>query len=217
MPSMPDKVLRWLVKPFLFVACLVPFLMLLHGVFTNQLGADPVKTVEHATGDWALRLLLATLAMTPLRMLTRQTWPIRLRRMLGLFAFFYASVHFLAWLGLDEQFRLSEILSDIAKRPYVTVGFLAWLLMLPLAMTSNRWSMRRLGRDWSRLHRAIYLIAPLGVLHFLWLVKADLTEPLIYGGVLGLLLLFRVPQIWRKRRQGATRPWSGGWSADRTV
>ncbi|HHI77041.1 MAG TPA: sulfoxide reductase heme-binding subunit YedZ, partial [Gammaproteobacteria bacterium] len=144
------------------------------------------------TGDWALRLLLATLAMTPLRRLLHAAWPLRLRRMLGLYAFFYASLHFLIWLVLDQELRWDAILADIAKRPYVTVGFTAWLLMLPLALTSTRAAMRRLGRRWARLHRLVYPTAVLGVLHYLWLVKVDITEPLIYGAILAVLLLARL-------------------------
>jgi len=197
MPTVSERALRWGVKPLLFAACLVPFVQLLIGAFSDDLGANPVETVTHTTGDWALRLLLITLAMTPLRRLLGQPWPIRLRRMLGLFVFFYASLHLLTWAWLDQQWLLDEILADIAKRPYVTVGFAAWLLLLPLALTSNRWSMRRLGRQWSRLHRLVYLIAVLGLLHYLWLVKADLLQPLLYALVFGVLMLFRL----KRRRQ----------------
>ena len=188
----PDILLRRLVKPLLFVACLVPFALLVLAALTDGLGANPIETVTHSTGDWTLRLLLVTLAMTPLRRLLGHAWPIRLRRMLGLFAFFYACLHFLAWAWLDQQWLPQAILADIADRPYITVGFIAWLLLIPLALTSTRWSMRRLGRRWKRLHRSVYLVGILGIVHFLWLVKADLSEPIVYAVLLGLLLLSRV-------------------------
>lgn len=200
MRTIPEPVLRRVVKPALLLVFLWPFAGLVWGVLHNDLGANPVETVEHVTGDWTLRLLLLTLAMTPLRLLTGQPWPIRLRRMLGLLSFFYACLHFLTWLGLDEQGQWSEIVADVAKRPYVTVGFLAWLILLPLAVTSNRWSIRRLGKNWSRLHKAVYLAAPLGVLHYLWLVKADWLDPMLYGVVLAVLLAFRLPVIRQKAR-----------------
>jgi len=188
----PDVLLRRLVKPLLFIACLVPFALLVHAALTDGLGANPIETVTHSTGEWTLRLLLVSLAMTPLRHLLGHAWPIRLRRMLGLFAFFYACLHFLAWAWLDQQWLPQAILADIVERPYITVGFIAWLLLIPLALTSTRWSMRRLGRRWKRLHRAVYLVAILGIVHFLWLVKADLSEPVVYAVLLALLLLARV-------------------------
>lgn len=188
-----EQGLRWFFKPLLLLACLAPFGMLLHGALQGGLGANPVERITHVSGEWALRLLLLTLAMTPLRRLLGQVWPLRIRRMLGLFVFFYASLHFLTWAWLDQQWGWSQILGDIGKRPYVTVGFAAWLLLLPLAITSNRWSIKRLGRRWSRLHRAVYLVGVLAVLHFLWLVKADLSEPLVYAFILISLLMMRTP------------------------
>lgn len=190
-----DQRLRWVFKPLLFVACLVPFLILLHGAVNNQLGANPVERITHVTGEWTLRLLLVTLAMTPLRLVLGQSWPIRIRRMLGLFVFFYASVHFLNWAWLDRQWMWAEIVEDIGKRPYITVGFTAWLLLLPLAVTSNRWSIRKLGKRWTTLHRVVYLVGVLGVLHFLWLVKADLSEPLVYAAILISLLVMRTARV----------------------
>jgi len=186
-----DQRLRWIIKPLVFVACLVPFGLLFHGALYDQLGANPVERITHVTGEWTLRLLLLTLAMTPLRQLTSQVWPIRIRRMLGLFVFFYASLHFMTWAWLDQQWQWAQIVEDISKRPYVTVGFAAWLLLLPLALTSNRWSIRRLGRRWATLHRAVYVIGALGILHYLWLVKADLLEPSVYAALLILLLAVR--------------------------
>lgn len=187
------SLVRRVLKPLVLVGGSLPFGLLLWGAWRGDLGANPLETVTHTTGDWALRFLLLTLAMTPLRRLLGQAWPLQLRRMLGLFAFFYASLHLLVWLVLDQEMAWRNILADIAERPYVTVGFLAWLLLVPLALTSTRGAMRRLGRNWSRLHRLVYPIGILGVLHFLWLVKADLFEPLVYGVILALLLAFRLP------------------------
>ncbi len=191
-----DRWLRWLAKPCLFLACLIPFGLLVRATLEGDLGANPLERVTDVTGEWGLRLLLLTLAVTPLRRLTGWAWPVRLRRMLGLFAFFYASLHFLTWVWLDQELSWGKIVADIAERPFVTVGFTAWLLMLPLAITSNRAMMRRLGRNWQRLHRLVYLCGLLGVLHYIWLVKADLLEPLVYAALLALLLAAR----WRPKR-----------------
>ncbi len=188
----PDRLLR-LGKLLVFALCLVPLALLLTGVVTDGLGANPVEAITHTTGDWTLRLLLATLAMTPLKRLVGQPWPIRFRRMLGLFAFFYACLHLLTYAWIDQGLDWQGVIEDLVKRPYITVGFTAFVLLVPLALTSTRAMMRRLGRRWQTLHRAIYAIAILGVLHYLWLVKADLREPLIYALVLAVLLLARVP------------------------
>ena len=185
--------LRWLAKPVLFLACLTPALRLLWLAVQDGLGANPVETLTHGTGDWALRLLLLTLAVTPLRRLSGWVALLRFRRMLGLFAFFYACLHFLIWLLLDHTLILELILDDLTKRPYVILGFSALVLMIPLALTSTRAMMRRLGRRWQRLHRLVYPVGILAVAHYLWLVKADYREPLLYGGVLVLLLGLRVP------------------------
>ena len=187
--------LRFVAKPVVFILSLAPFAWLLWGAVAGDLGANPLEHVTHATGDWALRMLLVTLAMTPLRLLTGSAAWIRFRRMFGLFAFFYASLHFVVWIWLDQELVWSNMVADIAKRPYVTVGFIAWLLLVPLALTSTRGMMRRLGRRWKTLHRAVYAAGVLGVLHYIWLVKADLLEPLIYAGILALLLAVR----WRPR------------------
>lgn len=196
----PDRILRFVVKPLVFVACLVPFLGLLQGAMSGDLGANPLERVTDVTGEWGLRFLLLTLAITPLRRLTGWSRLLRFRRMLGLFVFFYVSLHFLTWLWLDQELSWVRIVGDIAKRPYVTVGFIAWLLLVPLAVTSTRGMMRRLGRRWQRLHRLIYVIGGLGVLHYLWLVKADYLEPLIYTGI----LIFLVGSRWQplQRRRG---------------
>jgi len=186
--------------------CLAPFLVLTWDAYTQALGPNPVEAVVHFTGLWTLRLLLATLAITPLRQLTGRQWVLKLRRMLGLFAFFYASLHFAAYLVLDRSLAWDEILRDLTERPYITVGFAALILMVPLAITSTRGWIRRLGRRWRQLHRLIYLTAILGVLHFLWLVKADLREPLLYSGLLALLLVARLPFGALVQRQGRRAP-----------
>lgn len=198
-----DRWLRFVAKPLVFVACLVPFGLLLMGALQGDLGANPLERVTDVTGQWGLRFLLLTLAISPLRRLTGWSRLLRFRRMLGLFVFFYISLHFVTWAWLDQELAWGNILADIAKRPYVTVGFTAWLLLVPLALTSTRGMMRRLGRNWQRLHRAIYLVAVLGILHYIWLVKADILQPLIYAGLLALLLGVRWRPHWLGRvRQG---------------
>ncbi|MDQ1093022.1 sulfoxide reductase heme-binding subunit YedZ [Xanthomonas sacchari] len=171
----------------------------------DALGADPVAEVEHRTGLWALRLLLLTLAITPLRQLTGQPVLLRFRRMLGLYAFFYASVHLAAYLGLDLRGYWTQIFEEIVKRPYITVGFLAWLLLVPLAVTSTQGWMRRLKRNWGKLHKAIYAIGVLAVLHFWWLVKSDIREPLLYAAILAVLLGWRGWRALSARRTTAGR------------
>ncbi len=189
-----------ILKPVLFAACLLPLLLLVWRLVDGTIGPNPVEVITHDTGDWALRLLLATLAVTPLRRLTGWRWLVRLRRMLGLFAFCYAMLHFTTYLWLDQFFDWQAILADIAKRPYITAGFAALLLMLPLAVTSTKGWQRRLGARWKQLHRLVYAIGVLAVLHYLWLVKADLLEPAIYAGVLAALLAARMPcgDWWRR-------------------
>lgn len=188
-----------------FVACLVPLALLLEGGWANTLGANPIEKVTRATGDWTLRLLLVTLAVTPARRLLGLHWLLRLRRMLGLFAFFYGSLHFASYLWLDQYFDWPAIAEDILERPYLTVGFSALLLMTPLALTSNGWMIRRLGgRRWQRLHRSVYAIAVLGVVHYWWGVKADILAPLVHAAILAVLLGLRA--WWREReRQGQLR------------
>ena len=184
------------IKPVVFVMCLVPLAWLLWDGLTRHLGANPVETLNHRTGIWTLRLLLITLTVTPLRRLTGWNNLIRLRRMLGLYVFFYACLHFLTWLVFDHFFDVHEIVKDIIKRPYITVGFLAFVLLIPLAVTSTKTWVKRLGSRWARLHRLVYVIATGGALHFLWLVKADVREPVVYGSILAVLLAYRA---WRRR------------------
>lgn len=178
-------------RPVVFVLCLLPASSLVWGAFAGSLGANPIEAITHGTGEWALRLLLLTLSLTPAARLTGRTWLMGLRRMLGLFAFFYAGLHLVTYLWLDQFFMWGEILADIIERPFITLGMGAFMLMVPLAATSTRAMMRRLGRRWKTLHRLVYVSAALAVLHFLWLVKADLQRPLFYAVMLGLLLGFR--------------------------
>jgi sulfoxide reductase heme-binding subunit YedZ len=172
---------------------------LLHG--TGALGADPVAAIEHFLGLWALRFLVLGLAITPLRQLTGLSVLLRFRRMLGLYAFFYATLHLAAYVVLDLRGYWADLFTEIAERPYITVGFLAWLLLLPLAATSTQAAMRRLGRRWGQLHRLVYVAAALAVLHFWWLVKSDLREPALYAALLALLLGWRA---WRAVRRGVS-------------
>lgn len=183
------------IKLIVFILCLVPCAILVVGIMQNSLGPNPVEAVLHSTGGWTLRFLLITLAMTPLKIMLGKPWPIKFRRMFGLFTFFYATLHFLTWFAIDQALDWANILADIAERPYVTVGFIAWCILLALAITSNRWSIRQLGKSWGKLHTAVYAAALLGILHFVWLVKADWLEPLVYGLILLVLLAFRLPWI----------------------
>lgn len=185
----------------LFLLCLVPLAKLgaeAFGLWGLSLGANPVETLIHRLGTWTLNFLLITLAVTPLRRLTGFTWLIRFRRMLGLFAFFYLCLHFLAYAGVDQRFALGYILEDIAKRPYITLGFSAFLMLIPLAVTSTRGWIRRLGPRWKKLHRLVYPAAILGVWHYYWLVKADVLLPLVYAGILLVLLGSRLR--WARKR-----------------
>ena len=172
---------------------------------SDALGADPVAEIEHRTGLWALRLLMVALAVTPLRQLTGQSALLRFRRMLGLYAFFYATLHLAVYLGLDLRGYWTQIFEDIVKRPYITVGFTAWLLLVPLAVTSTLGWMRRLGRRWGQLHKLVYAIGVLAVLHFWWLVKSDIREPLLYAAILAALLGWRAWKRFSPRRTATVR------------
>jgi sulfoxide reductase heme-binding subunit YedZ len=194
------RVLR-LLKPAVFVLCLVPLGLMVFDGFTGGLGVNPVEAITHRTGDWTLRLLLVTLAMTPLRRLSGWGWPLRVRRMLGLFSFFYACLHLLTYVWLDQFFDLWAIVEDVIERPFITVGMLAFVGLIPLAVTSTNGMMRRLGRRWKVLHRLVYAVAILGVVHFWWLVKADVREPLLYALILAGLLGYRVVGYVRRLRR----------------
>ncbi|GAA0706877.1 hypothetical protein GCM10009105_05210 [Dokdonella soli] len=189
-------------KPLVWMLCLLPLAWLVWDALHGQLGTDPVARLEQRSGDWTLRILLATLAITPLRLLTKWHWLTRYRRLLGLFAFFYATIHLTIYLAIDLGGFWSQIFAEIAKKPYITVGFAAWLLMIPLAATSTKGMIRRLGANWLRLHRLVYVIGLFGVLHFMWQVKFGnkiaVQEPLVYLAILIALLALRVPG-WIKR------------------
>jgi len=192
-------------KTAIFLGALVPLARLGWKALHDGLGANPIEVITHSTGDWTLILILATLSITPLRRITRQYWLIGVRRMVGLFAFFYGVLHFLTYIWLDKFFDWHEMLKDIAKRPFITVGFSAFLLLIPLALTSTKGWIRRLGgRNWQRLHRLIYLTGILGVVHYWWLVKADVRKPEEYGVALGVLLAYRLV-IWASEKRGQSR------------
>jgi sulfoxide reductase heme-binding subunit YedZ len=179
-------------KVALFAACLIPLGSLVWNGFTNNLGANPIEFITRATGKWTLIFLLITLSVTPLRRFSGWNGAIKFRRMLGLFAFFYACLHFTTYIWLDQFFDASGIVKDIAKRPFITVGVTSFVLLIPLAVTSTSGMIRRLGRRWQQLHRLVYLSAIGGVVHFLWLVKADIRKPVLYGSILALLLTLRL-------------------------
>lgn len=192
-----QKTVSYILKPLVFISCLLPSVLLVVDAINDNLGTNPVEAMTHATGDWTLRFLLITLAVTPLRRLLKVNWLLKFRRMLGLFAFYYVCLHLLTYVWFDQYFDWSEILIDIPKRPFITVGFAGFLLLVPLALTSTNRMMRRLKKNWSRLHRLVYIIPVLGVVHFIWLVKADLYEPLLYAAVLTVLLLYRIVEKYR--------------------
>jgi len=194
-----------LTKLALFLAALIPLARLVWKYFHDALGANPIEVITHSTGDWTLRFILITLSIAPLRRITRQYWLIGVRRMVGLFAFFYGSLHFLTYIWLDKFFDVHEMLKDVAKRRFITVGFSAFVLLIPLAVTSTQGWIRRLGgKNWQRLHRLIYFTGILAVIHYTWLVKADLHKPIEYGVVLAILLAYRVG-VWLSAKASAQR------------
>jgi methionine sulfoxide reductase heme-binding subunit len=196
--------IRWF-KPFVFLACLGPLARLGWKAYNHTLGANPIEVITHSTGDWTLIFLLVTLAITPLRKLTGQLWLIRFRRMFGLFAFFYVVLHFLTYIWLDKFFDVHEMLADIAKRKFITVGFTGFVLLIPLAITSTAGWIRRLGgKRWQRLHQLIYFSAMAGAIHYLWLVKKDIHKPLEYALVLGVLLGYRIV-VWAMPKLSASQ------------
>jgi sulfoxide reductase heme-binding subunit YedZ len=189
------------IKSVVFVLALLPFARIAW-LIVNQVPVEPVEFVTHGTGDWALYLLCATLAITPLRRFTGWNWLIRLRRMLGLYTFFYALMHFLTFLWADHNFDFGAMWKDVLKRPFITVGFIAFVLLLPLAATSTNAMIKRLGRRWSQLHRLIYLIAPLAILHYWWMKagKHNFEQPIIWGTVVAVLLGLRAYWSWSRAR-----------------
>ena len=218
MPS--QQVIRRYLKPAVFIVCLIPALPAIHSLlaliannFSDSFSTwivssvgfwhfaqtpDPIARLLHSQGEWALRFLVITLAVTPVRFILGQPWLLHFRRMLGLYGFTYVLLHFLIWLSLDQGFYWAGIGADIAKRPFITIGFAALLLLIPLAVTSTNKMMHRLGKRWKKLHRLVYVIVPLGVWHFYWLVKKDVTEPLIYAAITAFLLGYR---YWRARKR----------------
>lgn len=193
--------IRRVIKPTVFVLSLLPFAWLVRAAFSGGLGANPIEEITHTTGTWALTYLMLTLTISPARRLLNLNGLIHLRRMVGLFAFFYASLHFLTYFTLDQYFDFEAIIEDIAKRPYITIGFVAFSLLVPLAVTSTNRMIKRLGgKRWRRLHRLVYVAAAGGVLHYLWQVKVEERGPLIYGAILVSLL------GWRLYDRRVTRP-----------
>ena len=198
----------------MFLVSSIPFVLLSWGLLRGDLGINPVETLQHTTGDWTLRFLIFTLAITPLRKTFKLPELIRYRRMLGLFAFFYVVLHFLTYLGPDQSFNFSGMWDDVAKRKFVTVGFAAFVLLIPLAATSTAGMIRRLGgKRWQALHRLIYICAILGVIHYYWLVKSDVRKPLFYGALVGILLLWRVWDSYFRGKGTAPAPVKTGVSA----
>lgn len=195
--------IRFIWKPVVFALCLLPALQALGDTFgiTGDLGANPVEALQDHFGNWGLRFVLIALAVTPLRHITGRNWLTRFRRMLGLFAFFYVLLHFLVWLVLDQSLDPAAIGEDIFERPFITLGFVAFLLLTAMAATSTNGMRRRLGRRWQQLHYSVYAVGLLAVWHYWWQVKKDITEPLIYAAILSLLLGMRLVHRWRLKRQ----------------
>ncbi len=189
---MPKSNRWWILKPAAFLACLGPMVWLAYSALTGQLSANPIDDITDTTGRWTLRFLMITLAITPVRRITGWNSLVRFRRMAGLFAFFHGTLHFLTYLWLDQFFMWDEIVKDVTKRPYITVGFTGFVLMIPLAMTSTKgWIGRLGGKRWQWLHRLVYISALAGVVHYLWLVKSDIQRPVGYGALLAVLLSIR--------------------------
>lgn len=196
---------KWLtlLRVSVFLLALVPFVRLFYLGFNDGLGANPIEFVTRSTGTWTLVFICLTLAVTPLRKLTGRAWIFRFRRMIGLYAFFYCAMHLLTYVWFDQFFEISEIWRDVIKRPFITAGFFGFLLMIPLAVTSNAFSMRKLGRKWQQLHKLVYIVAPAGIVHFWWhkASKNDLFEPTIYGAIVLVLLALRV--YWSRKKKVA--------------
>jgi sulfoxide reductase heme-binding subunit YedZ len=197
--------IRFVWKPLVFLVCLLPFLLVVGDLFqvTGALGANPIEEIQDRFGNWGLRFIMVTLAVTPLRQVSGWNWLVRFRRMLGLYAFFYVLMHFLVWLVLDQGLLLSAIGQDIIARPFITIGFAAFLLLFALAATSTLAIRRRMGRNWQKLHNSVYVAAVLGVVHYWWQVKLDASDPAIYAAVLGVLLGYRV---WKRRAARTALP-----------
>ncbi len=199
--------IRFLWKPSTFVLCLAPLAIIVGKVYGvgGTLGANPIETIQDHFGEWGVRFILVTLAVTPARKISGWTWLVRFRRMLGLFAFFYVLMHFVVWLLLDQRLLLPAIIEDIVERPFITIGMLAFLLLLAMAATSTTGLRRRLGRRWQKLHNSIYLIGVLGIWHYWWQVKKDITKPLVYALILAALLGYRLWDRHRRKFRGINR------------
>ena len=195
--------IRFVWKPLVFVVCLIPATLVVTDALeiTGRLGANPIEEIQDRFGYWGLRFVLIALSVTPLRRITGRNWTIRFRRMLGLFAFFYILMHFLTWLILDQSLLLSAIKEDILERPFVTIGFTAFLLLISMASTSTNAMRRRLGKRWQKIHYGVYIVGILGVWHYWWQVKLDVTDPLIYAAILVVLLGYRIRVRYKKNRQ----------------
>lgn len=195
--------IRFVWKPIIFLLCLIPATLVVTDAFelTGRLGANPIEEIQDRFGTWALRFIMITLTVTPLRRVTQWNWLSRFRRMLGLFTFFYAFTHFLTWLILDQEMLLSAILEDLTERPFITLGFAAVVLLTALAITSFTAIRRRMGRNWQKLHNMAYAVAMLGVWHYWWQVKKDVTEPQIYAAILAVLLGVRIFWHWAHNRK----------------
>jgi sulfoxide reductase heme-binding subunit YedZ len=194
---------RRVMKPAVFVSCLLPFAWLVYNAFWGDLGVNPVETITNETGIWTLRLIVATIAITPIRWATKWNPIITLRRMIGLFAFFYATIHFMIYFVLDRSLMFDGLWEDVVKRPYITMGFIGFVLMIPLALTSTKGWIRRLGgQRWNLLHKAVYITAVAAVIHYWWKVKLDVTNPMIYAAIVAVLLSARAYR-WYSRRQAA--------------
>jgi methionine sulfoxide reductase heme-binding subunit len=187
-------------KPIVFLACLLPLADLALRAVQGRMGANPIERITHQTGWWTLAFLVGSLSITPLRRLSKVLWLVQYRRMIGLFAFFYGTLHMLTYVWLDQFFDVHAMVHDIAKRPFITMGSLSYLSMIPLALTSTQWSIRKLGKNWVKLHRLAYLAAVAGVIHFLWLVKKDRSEPETFAVVLGLLFAIRIGYMIKERK-----------------
>jgi len=186
------------VKIIVFLLSLLPFLLLVNDGINDRLGANPIETLHFGFGDWALRFLCITLALSPIKTITRQSWPTRFRRMMGLFTFFYASLHLLVFIVLDLSFSWEAFKDEVPKSPYILMGLLTYLLLFPLAITSTKKMQKRLGRSWVKLHKLVYVAGGTALVHYFWLVKADYTEPLIYALVIGILLAIRIVVYYRR-------------------
>ena len=194
------KKIRRIYKPIIHILALIPFILLVKGFVSQQLGANPVETITHTTGEWSLRILLITLAVTPLARITDSGWLIHFRRLIGLYCFFYVALHFFTYLLFDLSLDFAYLWEDILDRPYITVGFSAFIILLALAITSPLKIRANMGRSWARLHRLVYVAGILSVIHFLWITRVDDNEPLVYGAILFVLLGYRVVNVLKKSR-----------------